>query len=196
MDADGTASAPPDVAVAHIEFATHAATPAAAVAQNDVLVARFRAALRALNVDPNSVVTGYYDVLPANAYTGPVTDGYFATHELILDTTIVSLQPVFDAAAESGASGGAVAYDVFDRKSLYDAAVLDARRDAVLRTDHVTIERHVLRGPMVHSQTTYASTSPLERVTFHPRPVRPDVPPSHPVEVRVRLAVTYALPPE
>ncbi len=191
--AEGSASAPPDFAVAHIEFATHAATAAAAVAQNDALVTRFRDALRGLGVDPGTVSTGFYDVLPAGAYVGPVSGGYFATHELMLDTTIVSLQPLFDAAAQAGASGGSVAYDVLDRKSLHEAAMLAANRDAVLRTDRIVIERHVLRGPLLRSQPLYVSPAPLERVVFSPRPV---IPPSHPVELHVRLAVTYALLPE
>jgi len=191
--AEGSASAPPDFAVAHIEFASHAATAAAAIAQNDALVARFRDALRGLGIDPATVSTGFYDVLPASAYVGPVSGGFFATHELMLDTTIVSLQPLFDAAAQAGASGGAVAYDVLDRKSLHDAAMLAANRDAVLRTDRIVIERHVLRGPLLRSQPTYESSAPLERVVFSPRPV---IPPSHPVQQQIRLAVTYALLPE
>jgi len=193
VDADGTASAPPDVAVAHVEFATHAATPAAAIAQNDALATRYVTALRALDIGSDSIVTGYYDVLPDTAYTGAAGDGFFAVHEIQLTTTIASLQPVFDAASQSGATAGSVAYDVLDRTSLYEAAVLAATRDAVLRTDHVAVERHVLRGPMLRSQTMYASTVPLEAVTFRAKPDRPVIPASHPVEVRVRLAVTYTL---
>jgi hypothetical protein len=195
VDGEGRASAPPDLAAAHIEFATRAATPAAAIAQNDALVDRYRAALRGLGIDPSSLVSGYYDVLPANAYAGQTGAGYFATHEVVLDATIVSAQSVFDAAAQCGATSGAVAYDVNDRKALYDAAVLAATRDAVLRTDRIVVERHVMRGPVLRSQPTYASPAPLEPVKLAPQ-MRAVIPPPHPVEMHVRLAVTYALSPE
>jgi TonB family protein len=195
--AEGSASAPPDVAAAHVEFATRAATPAAAIAQNDALAERYRGALRALGIDASAVVGGYYDVLPSSAYAGQAAGGgYFATHELVVDTTVASLQSVFDAAAQSGATAGGVAYDVLDRKQLYDAAVLAAMRDAVLRTDRAVTERQLHRGALLRSQPTFTSSAPVEPVKFSPAPVRPVIPPSHPVELHVRLAVTYALQPD
>ncbi len=194
--AEGAASAPPDVAMAHVEFATRAATPAAAVAQNDALAERYRAALRGLGIDSSAIASGYYDVLPASAYAGQTGGGYFATHELILTTTVASLQAVFDAAAQSGATGGGVAYEVLDHHALYDAAVLAAMRDAVLRTDRLAGEQQLHRGAMLRSKPTFASSAPVERVVIPAQPTRPTIPPVHPVEMHVRLAVTYALQPD
>ena len=114
----------------------------------------------------------------------------------MLNTSVASLQPVFDAAAQSGATGGGVAYDVLDRNALYEAAKLAAMRDAVLRTDRAAAAQQLHRGAMLRSQPTFTSTAPVEAVTIPAQPVRPTIPPSHPVEMRVRLAVTYALAPD